>query len=457
MLTVNQKHPKSKYFSWLGLNYDKNHDNKNNNNKNNNNKNNNNNNSEIKTTSGVVVSDFNSCRNMNDPNNKRYGVQEETYDQLFNTTRALYNKGVKEKNSAPLVILLYNKGYTRNTEPFYPNKYPFGAGLMDEKCSSNCLFVRDNRLLSCADLVIAHHSWNGSDTNHLGWLRKQRSDVPFAWYEMESPLWSVGHRRLKGLFDLTLTYDRDSEITVPYSIVYPKNSKLDMPVADDQQPNAYPVDHAKNKTKMVLALISNCVGYRNSFIKELKKYVQLDNFGRCSGNAKSCPRFTQECDQKIRQYKFYLALENSFCEDYHTEKVYDNGLTKGLVPITMTMTETNTDESYLGKMKLRRHKTMVAPPKSFINILDFPNMKSLADYLKYLDKNDTAYNEYHAWRKDYKTRSPTQCQICQMITDTNIKSKVNKENPATVDIEKFWNKGNKCIDYGHEIFQKYLK
>ena len=38
-----------------------------------------------------------------------------------------------------------------------------------------------------------------------------------------------------------------------------------------------------------------------------------------------------------------------------------------------------------------------APPHSYINILDFPTIEKLVDYLKYLDSNDTAYNEYFAW------------------------------------------------------------
>ena len=97
--------------------------------------------------------------------------------------------------------------------------------------------------------------------------------------------------------------DQESEITVPSFIV-------------DDQPDTYQVDYAKTKTKMVLVLMSHCVGYRISFIKQLNKYVQVDNFGAWIGNnAKSCPRFNKECHKKMRQYKFYLALENSFYED----------------------------------------------------------------------------------------------------------------------------------------------
>ena len=39
----------------------------------------------------------------------------------------------------------------------------------------------------------------------------------------------------------------------------------------------------------------------------------------------------------------------------------------------------------------------IAPPKSYINVFDFKNVHELAEYLLYLDKNDTAYNEYFRW------------------------------------------------------------
>ena len=36
----------------------------------------------------------------------------------------------------------------------------------------------------------------------------------------------------------------------------------------------------------------------------------------------------------------------------------------------------------------------VVPPASCISVQDFPSLKAFAEYLLYLDKNDTAYNEY---------------------------------------------------------------
>ncbi len=46
---------------------------------------------------------------------------------------------------------------------------------------------------------------------------------------------------------------------------------------------------------------------------------------------------------------------------------------------------------------LQNYRDM-APPHSFIHVDEFSNAKKLADYLRYLDSNDTAYASYHAWR-----------------------------------------------------------
>ena len=84
--------------------------------------------------------------------------------------------------------------------------------------------------------------------------------------------------------------------------------------------------------------------------------------------------------QNIRKYKFYLAFENAFCDQYVTEKYWYNGLEFDAVPIVM------------GGGPYDDPK--VAIPRSFINVEDIGTVKALTDYLNYLDKNDTFYNEY---------------------------------------------------------------
>ena len=41
----------------------------------------------------------------------------------------------------------------------------------------------------------------------------------------------------------------------------------------------------------------------------------------------------------------------------------------------------------------------VLPPHSYINVDDFKSIRELTDYLRYLDRNDTAYAAYFAWKE----------------------------------------------------------
>ncbi|CAG8603487.1 7583_t:CDS:2, partial [Racocetra fulgida] len=81
----------------------------------------------------------------------------------------------------------------------------------------------------------------------------------------------------------------------------------------------------------------------------------------------------------LSKYPFYLAIENCQEKDYSTEKFWI-AFDLGIVPIIWGAPNTR---SYLPH------------PKSAIFIEDFQDTKALADYLKYLAKNETAYLEYH--------------------------------------------------------------
>jgi len=67
------------------------------------------------------------------------------------------------------------------------------------------------------------------------------------------------------------------------------------------------------------------------YAAELGKYIQLDIYGSCG--TLSCTRYSggspgqDPCSNMLRKdYKFYLAFENSNCRDYITEKLYWNAL-----------------------------------------------------------------------------------------------------------------------------------
>ncbi|QQP36020.1 Alpha-1_3-fucosyltransferase, partial [Caligus rogercresseyi] len=88
-----------------------------------------------------------------------------------------------------------------------------------------------------------------------------------------------------------------------------------------------------------------------------------------------------------KQYKFYLAFENSVCKDYITEKFYDV-MQYDVVPVVYGLA----------------NYSALAPPHSFIDIRDFKSPKALGEYLTYLDKNDEEYLKYFKWRVNYRVR-----------------------------------------------------
>lgn len=69
---------------------------------------------------------------------------------------------------------------------------------------------------------------------------------------------------------------------------------------------------------------------REFYVRELQQHLQVDVFGAC-GDLK-CGKSHQdiECYSRLLRpnYKFYLAFENNLCEDYITEKVRNDQLSK---------------------------------------------------------------------------------------------------------------------------------
>lgn len=68
-------------------------------------------------------------------------------------------------------------------------------------------------------------------------------------------------------------------------------------------------------------------------------------------------------------------------------------------------------------------KSLLPHPKAAIFVADYENLTMLTDYLKYLLTNETAYEEHHAWRKDFSYENNLkgkplmlrswQCRVCE--------------------------------------------
>ncbi|KAL7057998.1 hypothetical protein AAHC03_016984 [Spirometra sp. Aus1] len=162
-----------------------------------------------------------------------------------------------------------------------------------------------------------------------------------------------------------------------------------------------PPNHSQ-RTKMVAWAVSDMqpANRRNELGAAISKYALVDKYGR---EGKKCPKEGGCFEMLSKQYKFYLAFENNNCDGYITEKFVVNVLGFGMVPIVYGASR---DEFY-----------QRAPPNSYIHVDDFENVEDLARYLQHLDKNDTAYATYFAWKEhgEILLWPRVDCRVCGML------------------------------------------
>ena len=114
-------------------------------------------------------------------------------------------------------------------------------------------------------------------------------------------------------------------------------------------------------------------------------------------------------------------------------KSFSPPLTHNIVPVV------------LGGANYSQH----APPNSYINARDFSSPKALADYLKYLQSNTSAYKEYFEWKKYFEVfetfhrnlslyQDRAMCQLCEALNEETQVTKIHG------DINHWWRKEGDC-------------
>jgi len=320
----------------------------------------------------------------------------------------------QEEPSAPLKkILLWNGASS------WGGLKPGRGVFLKEKCPvSTCVLSSTRAEAESADLVLFK--------DHFSMPKfKRPSSQLWMLYLLECPLHTQIFKEAY-MFNWTATYRTDSTVVAPYERwqYYNENTKT-----IKQEKN-----YAANKTKQVAWFVSNC-GARNgrlSYARELSKYISVDIYGACG--PKRCARSSNsKCfDLLDKDYKFYLAFENSNCKDYITEKFFVNGLGHDILPIAMGARP----EDY----------EATSPYKSYLHVDQFSGPKELAEYLQKLDEDDDLYNQYFQWKGTGEfINTKFWCRLCGLLHDTKIRG---GDSSYYKDINEWWRGDGICANSG---------
>lgn len=162
------------------------------------------------------------------------------------------------------------------------------------------------------------------NTNQIWIFKTIEAPSRFSWFL------HLKNEKLRTFFNWTITYKLDSDIPISYGKLLEKS--------DEEIPRDKDYDAIfDSKTKMTAWFVSHCPvrSERAMYVERMRKRMDVDVFGKCGdklcGMAEKVAGVTRmrrvadntTCFPMLSAgYKFYLAFENSLCQEYITEKYF---------------------------------------------------------------------------------------------------------------------------------------
>ena len=318
---------------------------------------------------------------------KQYAENEATWDLTCSSIDAFHPKRWSSRRRKTQ-ILFYNmeSWFPMNDVNNYMSKCTFGM----------CSLTTNRSFIKTADAILYVIPYGYSNLKQPPIQRKDRNpNQPWIFMVFESPFNThadeLSKPEWRNMFNWSMSYRLDSDIHLPYGCIAPNLQPT---------PTNY-INIVSRKSKMAAWIVSNCNddSRRLEFVRELKREgVEVDIYGACGTG-----KLTNE--SVLQQYKFYLALENSLCTDYVTEKFFER-YNHDLILIT------------LGGIAYNRY----FPRGTFIDASAFRNISTLAKYILHVNGNDTKYMELLTSKNRFVTRGAHTygrkygfCKLCEMV------------------------------------------
>jgi hypothetical protein len=261
----------------------------------------------------------------------------------------------RPRGSSPLKILIYQRMWGARRKPSVDGcKFMFARSRWKE-ADAIVFHIPQLRSSRFPPRKLPGQSW-------VAWSMESEAHYPIL----------ARRNELGGVFDLWMTYQQDSDVWCPYleGVDIPSLQAMPGPKCADIP---------------AVAVISSRIDQsrRTVLLESLLREMPIDSYGKLFCNRPGGMKVGRAGKLAvISRYKFTLALENSICRDYVTEKFFDP-LIAGSVPV------------YLGAPNVDEF----APGDNcYIDASRFENPRALAAFLLALAKDEQAYARYLEWK-----------------------------------------------------------
>ena len=313
------------------------------------------------------------------------------------------------------------------------------ASRVMRRCGQcSCTFLYDRKFVENVDAILFDYNKDLIRFNpklHLNLPSIRKPEQYWILYNHEPELKersNILFGTIKGgTFNLSATYKDNSDIVLKYGKCVPRTKR---------NYTTEGVNFALNKTGIVVWLVSNCLttSGRMEYVEELKIHISVDIAGKC-GDRNLSDLFGVvdyiSPVEALNRYKFYLAFESTFCEQYITEKIFK--ILQDDIRVVPIVRGAGPYENVL-------------PAGSYINAADFASPKDLADYLHKLDQDDNLYNQYFKPREHYICHNlfaslyTWPCHICNEICQ--FKQNKTKKTLTQSELDYLFSSSDTCYD-----------
>lgn len=288
------------------------------------------------------------------------------------------------KETLPKVIVLRNGTSGLEWIPFGEETFKNCPNITQDTMCAYYPSSNPNEIYSAEAVIYRAFNADGSSYSP----EKRNINQKWIFYENEPPFRTWNKYRYFNMtiwdkMNVTVHYGPSADIE--FSMYGAYCEKLDIPPTSANETN-----FANGKQNAALWIVSNCLSSgRMTYVKELQKYFPVEILGVCGPkHEETCGHFAtdRQCEEKIMaKYKFYLSLENAYCDNYYTEKLVKTAQLP-IIPVV------------LGHYDY----TQIVPKDSYIDIRDFPSPQKLGEFLTQVSKNDSEFNKYILAKKQYK-------------------------------------------------------